>query len=256
MLFVFLLLSPDLAFAIDDAVAFQQFLEWYKSYKGSPFPNEIDKAYAAELAAKGLSDADALARREAVRRIAATLPREFVALNFNKIYGMEAPPFRTEASAFLARLVEDVPPGKALDVAMGQGRNALYLASKGWDVTGYDLSDGGLARARAAADKAGLKLQTVLSSHEDFDYGQNKWDLIVETYAFTDLKSETYRKRVLDALKPGGMLLIEGFGNAEGDDAMLRSFPGTRVVAYENRTDVADWSLRKAPLERIAVRKK
>ena len=195
-------------------------------------------------------------RLAAVRKIAATQPPEFVALNFNKIYSMKTPPFRTEASAFLVRLVEDRMPGKALDVAMGQGRNALYLASRGWDVTGYDLSDEGLAQARAAAQKSGVKLQTVLASHDSFDYGTNKWDLIVEAFAFTDLSSEVYRKRVLDALKPEGLLVIEGFGNADGDDAMLGKFPGTRVVAYENRTDVADWSMRKAPLERIALQKK
>src|SRR4051812_43645854 len=68
---------------------------------------------------------------------------------FDKIYASEAPPFNAEPSAFLARAVDGVAPGKALDVAMGQGRNSLFLARKGWQVTGYDVSSVGLSQAQA-----------------------------------------------------------------------------------------------------------
>ena len=58
---------------------------------------------------------------------------------------------------------------------MGQGRNAVYLASKGWDVTGFDFSDEGVAAARRAAAKAGVALQAVVQRHEDFDFGRDRW---------------------------------------------------------------------------------
>ena len=55
---------------------------------------------------------------------------------FDQIYSSSEPPFNAEPCAFLARAVENVAPGKALDVAMGQGCNSLLLARKGWQVTG------------------------------------------------------------------------------------------------------------------------
>jgi methylase of polypeptide subunit release factors len=53
--------------------------------------------------------------------------------------------------------VKDVKPGKALVVGMGQGRNAVFLATKGWDFTGFDIAEGGLkaAHENAAKSKAG-----------------------------------------------------------------------------------------------------
>src|SRR5262245_2862747 len=59
--------------------------------------------------------------------------------------------FNPEPNALLADSVKDVKPGKALDVGMGQGRNAVYLATKGWDVTGMDPAEVGLAIARQSA---------------------------------------------------------------------------------------------------------
>ncbi|MDE3165551.1 MAG: class I SAM-dependent methyltransferase, partial [Acidobacteriota bacterium] len=196
---------------------FSEFLSWYKAaYTGVFAPPAVQAAYEARLKGSGV-DAPEIARRTGVvRRRMAEMPREFAALHFDRIYRMEAPPFRTGASEFLARMVEGRKPGRALDVAMGQGRNSLFLAAAGWDVTGYDISEGGIASANAAAARAGLKLRTVIASHEDFDYGVAQWDLVVETFAFTNLSDAAYRKRVLDSLKPGGLLVIEGFGSAAG----------------------------------------
>jgi SAM-dependent methyltransferase len=184
----------------------------------------------------------------------AAMPVEFAALHFDRIYRMETPPFRTVASQFLVRMVEGRKPGRALDVAMGQGRNSLFLAQAGWDVTGYDISEGGMALANAAAARAGLKIKTVTASHDAFDYGTAQWDLIVETFAFSNLSDPAYRKRILDALKPGGLLVIEGFGGGPPNQ-MLQGFPELRVVYYEDRDDVADWGMQKMRLNRLAAQK-
>ena len=60
-------------------------------------------------------------------------------------------PRKFPPSAFLADVVKNQPHGRALDVSMGQGRNALFLASLGWKVTGIDISDEGIRQAREAA---------------------------------------------------------------------------------------------------------
>ena len=54
---------------------------------------------------------------------------------------------------------------------MGQGRNAIFLAQQGWDVAGFDISRVGLQQARAKAEAAGLKINTVLAADTDFDFG-------------------------------------------------------------------------------------
>ena len=64
--------------------------------------------------------------------------------------------FNKEANNLLASTTKGLEAGNALVVAMGQGRNALFLARNGWQVTGFDLADKAVAYAEAAAEKEGL----------------------------------------------------------------------------------------------------
>jgi len=240
-----------------DKAIFQDFLGWYKTdYQGSFAPPEVMKAYTARLTGGRVAEAEAKRRVDVLQRLVSSMPREFASLHFDRIYAMPNPPFQLAASQFLARMVEGIKPGKALDVAMGQGRNAHSLAAQGWDATGYDISEGGMALARQLAAKAGLRIRTVCASHDDFDYGSAQWDLIVQTYAFTNLADTAYRRRVVASLKPGGMLVIEGFGNPEAKELrspLLEGFNDLRLVAYENRDEVADWGMNRSRLERMAA---
>ena len=60
---------------------------------------------------------------------------------------------------FLVAEVESLPPGRALDLACGEGRNALWLARLGWRVTGVDFSDVAIARAREWAERDALDVE-------------------------------------------------------------------------------------------------
>ena len=219
-------------------------------------PPDVIKAYTAKLTGGGVTGAEAKRRIGVLQKIVSTMPREFASLHFDRIYGMPNPPFKLAASQFLVRMAEGRKAGKALDVAMGQGRNSHFLASQGWEVTGYDISEGGLAQARQLAERAGLKVRTVCASHQEFDYGTAQWDLIVETFAFTNLSDDAYRRRLIDSLKPGGMLVIEGFGNPDANELrspLLEGFKELRLIAYEARDEVADWGMNPARLERMAA---
>jgi hypothetical protein len=82
--------------------------------------------------------------------------------------------------------------------------------------------------------------------------------LIVETFAFTNLADDAYRKRVIDSLKPGGLLVIEGFGNPHPSglrSPLLEGFKDLRLVSYESRDEIADWGMQKMRLERMAAEK-
>lgn len=68
---------------------------------------------------------------------------------------------RRHPSALLAEWIDHIPRGRALDLACGAGRNALFLAAHGFEVDAIDISGEGLARARAAAAEAGLRVNWI-----------------------------------------------------------------------------------------------
>lgn len=164
--------------------------------------------------------------------------------------------FNSKPNAWLVEVASALKPGRALDVAMGQGRNAVWLAGRGWDVTGYDIAGEGLRIAREAAAAQKLKLNTILSSTEDFDFGQDQWDLVAIIYGGG--RGDEIA-RAARGLKRGGHLVIEGFlgtattGPGSGvtfDRAFLHEkarAAGLEVVRYEEpqaRTDYGDASMR------------
>lgn len=97
--------------------------------------------------------------------------------------------------------------GKALDIAMGEGRNAAFAAELGYDVTGIDISEVGVERAKGLAEEKKLKLNYKVADLDNYEFGENEYDLILCFYfldrrLFPEIKS---------ALKPGGFLLFETF---------------------------------------------
>jgi 2-polyprenyl-3-methyl-5-hydroxy-6-metoxy-1,4-benzoquinol methylase len=182
-----------------------------------------------------------------------------VADRFNKLYSAPSDLFSTAPSAFLARTINGLKPGRALDVAMGQGRNSVFLAKQGWDVTGYDIADTGLEAARAAAEKSGLRIHTVHATHDDFDFGKEQWDLIVMTYTLADMENTAFLRRVKDSLKPGGIVVVEQMnagGTGKGPaNALYRSFQDLRVTHYEDVVDTAEWGLQKMRIGRLVAQK-
>ena len=152
---------------------------------------------------------------------------------------------------FLAETVKDRKPGRALDIGMGQGRNALFLAALGWEVTGFDISEVGVKQARAEAQKRGLKLDAQVGDVDKFDYGKQRWDLVVGMYMHEYLTRNA--AKVVDSLKPGGILVIEGIHRDIGKDNLQgeryghrsnelpRVFGRLRVLHYEDTVARADW---------------
>jgi SAM-dependent methyltransferase len=127
------------------------------------------------------------------------------------------PQFNRSPNAFLIECVRNRRPGKALDVGMGSGRNSLYLASHGWDVTGFDIANVGVAQARHRAKKLGVKLNAIVKSDADFDFGTKQWDLIVLTYQpFRELLA-----KMKPSLRDGGIIVIENFHRDTMRDRLL-----------------------------------
>ncbi len=163
---------------------------------------------------------------------------------WNRAFGSGKAVFNTEPNAFLVESVKNRNPGMALDVGMGQGRNAIYLARNGWQVTGIDPAVKGVEIARKTAADLGLKLETVIARDTEYDFGESKWDLILFSWTKTPL--DTYDK-IVRSLKPGGIVVTEG--NAESDEAdllkIVRMSGSLRILKYEIVRAKADYFLRK-----------
>lgn len=115
-----------------------------------------------------------------------------------------------EPNRLAAELIEPLPPGRALDVAAGEGRMALWLAAGGWDVEALDFSAVGLDRGRQAAPPGATvtwRVGDVVTS----DLGREAYDLVMVLYlhlprgVIVDVL-----RRAAEAVRPGGRLLLLG----------------------------------------------
>jgi SAM-dependent methyltransferase len=154
--------------------------------------------------------------------------------------------FNKDASKLLQYAIIDRKPGSAIDLGMGEGRNAVFLASKGWQVTGVDFSEEAVKQAKVRAAAAHLPLTAVIDDLDRFDLGRSRWDLIALFYmhAWFHESKRNVPPRLMEALRPGGLLVIEGYAGGKGDfqtNELLRSFSALKVVHYEDVPDEADW---------------
>jgi SAM-dependent methyltransferase len=171
--------------------------------------------------------------------------------------------FKKTPNQLLIDTVERERPGTAVDIAMGQGRNALYLAERGWRVTGIDFSDEALRLAREAAARRNLALEAIQADIEQWDYGVERWDLVSMIYAGADPR---LIERLQRSIKRGGLFVLEFFaddgqatrfthGGAPAG-ALARLFAGSWDILRDDVVeDIADWGLKKAKLQRFVARK-
>jgi len=250
VLFAALLLPGHAQPQPSNETIWQQFLKWLPSAPPVDKPGSLFNQYRARLIANGASAAEADRQLDIVRRLHRERPDAWRVM-FNNIYQSSTPDFSTQPNALLIATVEGRKAGRALDVGMGQGRNSVFLAMKGWDVTGFDISDEGLAVARKNAERAGVKLNAIRETEEAFNYGTDQWDMIVFMYEPFPVTSAAYVERLRKSMKPGGLIVIESFGEEEktpnrpstaiDPGQLLAAFKEFRLLHFEDTIAVPDW---------------
>lgn len=155
--------------------------------------------------------------------------------------------FNKDASKLLQYAIRDRKPGDAVDLGMGEGRNAVFLAAKGWRVTGVDISPEAVKQAQARAAAAHANIDAITDDLDHFDLGRAKWDLIVLLYmhAWFHESKRNVPQILAAALKPGGLLVIEGYAGDKGafqTNELPRAFDKLKIVHYEDVVDEADWA--------------
>ena len=234
--------------------AYERFRAWINSQPPDQRGADMGERYRNYLKGRGFSDGDAAEQLKLVEEQGARSEIE----RWNRILTSKEPAFNTKPNAFLMEIAKTRKPGAALDVGMGQGRNSIWLAQQGWTVTGFDPAERAVALARETAAKLGVDLKTEIRRMEDFDFGERRWDLILLSYVGGREMAEVLQR----ALKPGGVLVIEGFHRDATKNRPIGSpvvfdtgelpalFRQLRVVRYEEPVTDADFGGAKVRLVR------
>lgn len=122
----------------------------------------------------------------------------------NYIYGTEPNEFLVEAHSKLQL------SGNVLTIAEGEGRNAIYLAEQGMNVTAWDYAESGLEKTKKLAEKRNISVETELVDLNEALWEKNKWDELVCVFGHfpKDLRQRTLQS-IKEAVKPGGYFLAE-----------------------------------------------
>lgn len=120
--------------------------------------------------------------------------------------------YGTEPNDFLVSQLGNLPPGRVLCLAEGEGRNAVFLAEHGFAVTAVDQSVVGLAKAERLAAQRGVQIETIVADLADFSIAPRSWDGIVSIFAHTSPPVRRHvHSEVVRGLKQGGAFLLEAY---------------------------------------------
>ncbi len=144
--------------------------------------------------------------------------------------------FDAEPASLVFDTVTRLEPGGALDLACGTGRNALWLAARGWSVTAVDGAPAAIEVLRSRAIKSGLHIEAKVADlqRHEFQIEPSTWDLILVCYYLQRDLLEAAKNGV----RPGGILLVIVHIPEEGEQPTA-----TRMRPGELRTYFEDWEI-------------
>lgn len=167
---------------------------------------------------------------------------------------------------FVEQICRDLEPGTAIDLAAGEGRNAIWLAERGWDATAVDFSDIAIDKARAIAEHRGVSITTEVADLDTYEPRPSGYDLVLVAYLqLRDDELTPILRHAAAAVAPGGTFLLvshdrdnleNGYGGPQ-DVAVLTSPEQVvaalgKFVAVE-RAEVAERHVQTDDGDRIAL---
>ncbi len=133
----------------------------------------------------------------------------FAREDWNARYAQKELVWSAEPNRLFAAEVAGLPPGRALDLACGEGRNAVWLAERGWRVTGVDFSDVALAKAAELAAGRGVEADWVVADVLDYEPEPRSFDLVAVLYLQLPRDDVLHAVRAaVKAVAPGGTLVV------------------------------------------------
>lgn len=131
-----------------------------------------------------------------------------------------------EPNEYLREKLKDLPVGKILLPADGEGRNSVYAASLGWKTFAFDGSKEGKRKAEILADKKGVKIDYTVSRAEEADYPQDSFDALVLIYAHFPGNRTQIHRHLSSFLKKGGVLILEAFNKNQTENQKVNPKAG------------------------------
>lgn len=131
---------------------------------------------------------------------------------WNERYSSEEYIYGIEPNIFFSEKLIQLKPGKILLPAEGEGRNAVFAAKKGWQVTAFDNSIEGQKKAFQLAEKEDVSITYLIDSYDSANLPFEYFDCIALIYTHMPPEKRTvYHQKLASFLKPGGFLILEGF---------------------------------------------
>ena len=135
---------------------------------------------------------------------------------WNERYATVEYAYGTEPNLFFRDNLKSISPGKILFPAEGEGRNAVFAARMGWDVTAFDVSTEGKKKAEQLAANNQVKISYLIENFENVSCPVNYYDCIVLIFAHMHpAKRKELHQKLVSFLKPGGILILEGFSKKQ-----------------------------------------
>jgi SAM-dependent methyltransferase len=145
----------------------------------------------------------------------------------------------SQANRFLVAETEALAPGRALDLACGEGRNAVWLAERGWQVTGVDFSEVALEKARGLADARGVQGEWIAADLLDYRLEPRGFELVVIFYLQVPAaQRESIVRASAEAVAPGGLFVLVAHDSSNLADG--HGGPQSPAVLYTAHDVVAN----------------
>ena len=144
-----------------------------------------------------------------------------------------------EPVPFLAAEARRLEPGRALCLAAGAGRNAVFLAKLGFAVTAVDIAPAGLEWCRRLAAERGVEVETIAADVLSFDAGVESWDLVTNLY----FHEPAVFPRARSALRSGGHFLFQTYARVQARFGWGPTNPDHLADPQELRRAFAGWEL-------------
>jgi SAM-dependent methyltransferase len=165
---------------------------------------------------------------------------------WNAAYAAAELVWGVEPNRFVAAHLGELPPGRALDVACGEGRNAIWLAQRGWQVTAIDFADAAVEKGRKLASAEGVTIDWLVDDATAWQPAREAFDLVVVSYLQLgpEARHDVWA-RLAGAVAPGGTLFVIAHDvrnvtdGAGGPRDPTVCYPADDVTRYLDGFDVA-----------------
>lgn len=158
---------------------------------------------------------------------------------WNERYSASEYAYGKEPNQYFKSLIQFLKPGKMLIPGAGEGRDAVYAATLGWEVYAFDRSSAGREKALRLSDEFNCKIQYDVLDAADFDFESNKFDCVALIYFhLPEQLRQNFHRNIPKLLNEGGYLILEAFNpkqieNSSGGPKEISMLPTSEKLVHD-----------------------